>query len=95
MAPTTAVMNQKSILTRSIHTALFILLMPPSISGVSWMYIDPNRPKTAVHRMKRTASQPKRTAVENEWITDRTAKMSAETALRTPIAVANPYQETN
>jgi hypothetical protein len=72
--PTMALTNQSSMLIRSIHTAFFILWIPPSISAFSLMYIDPKRPNTATQRMNRMASQAKRMAVVKDlMIMGRTA----------------------
>jgi len=83
------VMNHKSRQTRSTHTAFFILCTPASISAFSWMYIDPNRPKTAHQRMKMIQSQAKRSAtVVNEAMRGRIMKIRAVTAEREPTTVA-------
>lgn len=63
MPPTMALTNQSSMLMRSIHTAFFILEMPPSPRGSRLMYKAPKRPNTATQSMKRTKSQAKRIAV--------------------------------
>ena len=46
-----AVKNHNSMLMRSIHTAFFILFIPPLPSGCSWIYIFPKIPKTAAQRI--------------------------------------------
>ena len=53
----TAEINQSNAFTRSTQTAFFIRCTPASPSARSLMYILPNRPKSAIHRMKRIVSQ--------------------------------------
>lgn len=53
----TAEINQSKAFTRSTQTAFFIRCTPASPSARSLMYILPNRPKSAIHRMKRIVSQ--------------------------------------
>lgn len=74
MPPTMALTNQSSMLMRSIHTAFFILEMPPSPRASTLMYRAPKRPNTATQSMKRTKSQAKRIAVVKDlMIKGRTA----------------------
>jgi hypothetical protein len=55
-----ALISQSKAFTKSIQTAFFILLMPEFPSAFSLIYILPNKPKSAIQRMKRMVSQTKR-----------------------------------
>jgi len=55
----TALVNHKIAFTKSTQTALFIRLIPPFPSGFSWIYMLPNRPKSAIQRINKIVSQTK------------------------------------
>jgi hypothetical protein len=52
----TAEINQSNAFTKSTQTAFFILWIPASPSARVLIYMFPNRPKSAIQRMKRTVS---------------------------------------
>jgi hypothetical protein len=84
------VMNHRSRQIRSIQTAFFILCTPASPSAFSWIYNDPNSPKTAHQRMNRMTSHAKRIAtVAYDNKIGIIAKISAVTADREATTVAN------